>query len=509
MLDQNNGFLLIAEEIPPPDVYSNIKPCIHLKEKLDSASRNKFFESYRKAVLISKEVMYDGQDKFRNESKSISRERIKELESRVLKCSDCQLNNFLHNFVCMNCDHVGCFEGRNHSYSHSNESGHLISVDCCNGLLYCFLCGNYVNNPSVNSVRQQMLHNRNYISINEEEINRNYKEPPKDAQLGRKGFVNLGSTCFMSCVLQTLIQNPLVKYQFFNDDVHFFNCQCNQDYASSNTISEENACITCSIDNIFKNFYAVEDSDAYGMTNFLITTWYKKKAFSGTQEQDAHEFWQFLLNEFHLDYMRVTGLVDESKCKCLTHSTFSCELESSIKCSICGSVTSTIDPMIDLSLEINQTEETTPSLYDCLDLFTSDEKLDSIYTCQKCNRKNHATKALKIHKWPRVLAIQLKRFKHNVNQETFSKINSFVELPLVLDLSKYSSATDSMQYDCFYEIFAMICHVGSVNTGHYITVIKSGTGQWLKFDDCVITLLKPTEVAHLNAYLIFYISHTL
>ena len=37
------------------------------------------------------------------------------------------------------------------------------------------------------------------------------------------------------------------------------------------------------------------------------------------------------------------------------HSTFSFELQSCIKCDSCDSITETVDPMIDLSLEVNFT----------------------------------------------------------------------------------------------------------------------------------------------------------
>lgn len=61
--------------------------------------------------------------------------------------------------------------------------------------------------------------------------------------------------------------------------------------------------------------------------------------------------------------------------------------------------------------------------------------------------------------------------------------------------------------DKIFELFALVCHIGSVNTGHYIVIIKNGNGQWLKFDDSVISLISQEEVVKANAYLLFYITH--
>ena len=502
----------VQEQTPPPDNFSSMKPCSHIKSVLESKAKENVFITYRQAVYISQSISKDNIYTQKKDGAVVSNNKLVELKSKSLRCTECSLNNFHHNFICLQCPHVGCCSHHNHAHVHYKMNQHLFAIDSHNGLLYCFLCGDYINDPELEKIRIGMLTGSSSTLLDEENIDDNYNDPTGKAVSGLKGFINLGSTCFMSCILQTLIHNPIIKYQFFNNDLHYFNCEHNYDYSTNGVITEQNACITCSIDNIFKNFFTSDDTEGFGMTNLLMTSWFKKKSLAGSQEQDAHEFWQFLLNEFHQDYLRVSNKkFDHDHCKCITHTTFSGQLESSIICAECNSTTRTTDPMIDLSLEIDHMKRSDHflNLYDCLDLFTKEEKLDVMYKCQHCDNRSRAKKSLRIKKIPPVLSIQLKRFKHNLHNDTFSKIEIPIDIPLFLNITKYTSASMSPELDGdkIFELFALVCHIGSVNTGHYIVIIKNGNGQWLKFDDSVISLISQEEVVKANAYLLFYITH--
>ncbi|CAH2354769.1 ubiquitin carboxyl-terminal hydrolase 8 [[Candida] railenensis] len=538
----------VQEYTPPPDNYSSIRPCSHIVTVLDSKAKDTVFLTYRQALNISQVISNDRYYTQKKDGSTISISKLIELKSESLHCSDCSLNNFHHNFICLQCPHVGCFNNMNHAYQHFKQNSHFFGIDSNIGLLYCFMCGDYINDPQLEKIRLEMTQQKAQASTSSILPNSDphYIAPDFKASTGLKGFVNLGSTCFMSCILQTFVHNPIIRNQFFNNDYHFFNCESSPEYHFPNgNIDESNACVTCSIDNIFKNFYTSSEIEGFGMTNLLLTAWYKKKSLAGFQEQDAHEFWQFILDELHKDYKRVKKIVKEEedgdedeedeadndddsgdKCNCITHRAFSGELESSIKCLSCDSVTNTTDPTVDLSLEIRRDKLKNKSkvsrdsltLYDCLDLFTKDENLDSSYKCQYCGDRSKAIKSLKIKKLAPVMGIQLKRFEHNLLNDTSSKVETPVKIPLFLDLTKYTSAVNEEQIEQrsdvsyidgnkVYELFAMVCHVGSVNTGHYIAIIKDGNGQWFRFDDSVITRISQEEVMNTNAYLLYYITH--
>lgn len=502
------------------DLYSSIGSCVHVDKVLASRAKENVLTTYRQAVKIVLLRPHGCRVIQKKDGSEIAAAKLMDHKSRALRCSDCLSNGFHQTFVCLQCPHVGCVNTKhNHAHRHYKLSHHSFAIDAHNGLLFCFQCGDYVNHQDLELIRTRHIEGSPKLeslklpeATSDSDIKNNYTIPPVAAVSGLKGFVNLGSTCFMSCILQTFIHNPLVRYQFFNNDFHYFNCDSMQEYHSSNpNVSENNACITCSIDVIFRNFYTSTSIEGYGMTNLLMTAWYKNKSLAGFEEQDAHELWQFLLNELHSDHERSLQRssqleTEHNLCQCITHSTFSGTLASSIQCQNCQETTETVDPMIDLSLEIGRLKhkQKTANLYDCLDLFTSSEKLDVMYTCNHCGEKSKAMKSLKIKKLAPVLSIQLKRFEHNKTNDGSSKVETPVSIPIYLDISKYTSDENATN---LYELFAVVCHVGLVNTGHYIVVVKDGEGRWLKFDDSVISLIAESEVSSLNGYLLFYISH--
>ncbi|CCG26054.1 Ubp8 protein [Candida orthopsilosis Co 90-125] len=493
-----------------PDNFESIKSCIHLDQVLDSRAKNTVFDTYRQAVMISQPIDESLIYKSKKDGKVISQDEILAKKLSSLKCTNCEVSDFDQVMICLQCPNVGCAE---HSQLHYKGTSHMFAIDSSLGLLYCFKCNEYINHPELEKLRLEVMGIADVAIDNQEAINANYTSPNKLAAQGLKGFVNLGATCFMSSTLQTLVHNPIIKSQFFNNDLHYFNCKYLHDQDVNGNIGEQNACITCSIDLIFKELFTSKSNEGFGITNLLTTAWYKQKSLAGFQEQDAHEFWQFVLNEFHQDHMRIQTQLDaipkEETCTCITHSTFSFELQSCVKCKSCEAVTETVDPMIDLSLEINHLKkQQNVDLYDCLDLFTSEEKLDAMISCKQCSTRSQATKTLKLKSIPPVLSIQLKRFNHNILNDTSSKVETPVKVPLYLNIAPYSVNQGSAK-DIVYELFSVICHIGSVNTGHYVVFTKNASGQWLKFDDSVVSIVEQKEVVNSNAYLLYYIIHNI
>jgi ubiquitin carboxyl-terminal hydrolase 22/27/51 len=90
------------------------------------------------------------------------------------------------------------------------------------------------------------------------------------------------------------------------------------------------------------------DSAPYGPVTFLATTWRASSELSGYAQQDAHEFFISALNQIHATSRGST----EVSCNCIIHSTFAGQLQSDVRCERCGKVTDTVDPMLDISLEL-------------------------------------------------------------------------------------------------------------------------------------------------------------
>jgi len=162
------------------------------------------------------------------------------------------------------------------------------------------------------------------------------------------------------------------------------------------------------------------DDAPFGPITFLATTWRASAEISGYQQQDAHEFFMANLNHIHSTSRGCTNV----SCNCIIHSTFSGSLQSDVTCDRCGNTTTTIDPVLDISLELKgkageaaSGDTLSACLRRCATLsifgtrscgtdvlpkyrFTQPEKLGREYSCAKCAKASPVGTCTKsLHKW--------------------------------------------------------------------------------------------------------------
>lgn len=134
------------------------------------------------------------------------------------------------------------------------------------------------------------------------------------------------------------------------------------------------------------------------------------------------------------------------------------------------------------------------NLFELLDTFTSDEKVEYHSSCIKCGHVDCAYQKKDIHKFPKILIIHLKRFK-NKDEKNEEKI----DFPENLDISKYNNKGLEGKF----ELTSAVFHQGTLNSGHYTAIYKYfPTQQWLFCNDTKIKLLngKENTVMGLNPY---------
>ena len=152
------------------------------------------------------------------------------------------------------------------------------------------------------------------------------------------------------------------------------------------------------------------------------------------------------------------------------------------------------------------------NLYDCLNLFNSEEILDgdNEWYCNICKKHRDVNKKMDIFKTPYYLIIQLKRFKQDnemghrsiFNIFNSSKNSEFIDFPIKdFDLSKYilSKNNEGEKYD----LIGVINHYGGSSFGHYTAYCLNG-GQWLKYDDESVSFIDQKNVISNSAYVLFY-----
>lgn len=227
---------------------------------------------------------------------------------------------------------------------------------------------------------------------------------------GLRGIYNAGATCYQNVVLQSFLHNPLLRNFYLSDGHQSSDCQVSH-------------CLSCAMEDMFQDFYALENTNGYTAANVLSGFWIsEKKAFENlvtTKEQDAHEFFQFLAEELH----ERTGdgkkpeSGSEHSCNCIIHQTFYGKLQSRTTCQSCGGTTNAVESFLDLGLGLEnlsqkrgkKNSKTGPSLklQECLDEeYIKHDKCE--YRCRNCNSNQQAKRDHSIKLLPNVLSIQLK-----------------------------------------------------------------------------------------------------
>ena len=151
------------------------------------------------------------------------------------------------------------------------------------------------------------------------------------------------------------------------------------------------------------------------------------------------------------------------------------------------------------------------NLYDCLNLFNSEEILeeDNEWYCNICKKHRDVNKKMDIFKCPYYLIIQLKRFKQD-NEEGSSIFNIFnssknttlVDFPINnLDLSKYvlSKSNNNVKYN----LIGVINHYGGSSFGHY-TAYCLNDNQWFEYNDESVSIIRENNIVSSAAYVLFY-----
>lgn len=343
----------------------------------------------------------------------------------------------------------------------------------------------------------------------------------------------------MSVVIQSLIHNPFIRSYYLSVGHRSMDC-------------ERESCTSCALDDIFTEFHSTEKAEGYGAVAMLQGSWKGEGSLAGYQQQDAHEYLQFILNSLH------SANIDEDEkeqkaedCDCIIHRTFCGLLRSTVQCSKCKNVTAATDPFMDLSLDLRSAGSAMPKkkkalnaapvekpppidLTECFDRFTSPEQLAAAdYRCRSCDSPQNATKRMSLSRLPPVLPVHLKRFSHSKSLSSSIKLDTKVNFPVYLDVGPYISRTKKKSSSNaatengdgkkdatatgkdgelavgvparpVYELSSVIVHKGKMDSGHYVSYSREGD-EWFLFDDSKVVLVEEREVLAAEAYMLFYI----
>uniref|UniRef100_A0A3B4U1W5 Ubiquitin carboxyl-terminal hydrolase n=1 Tax=Seriola dumerili TaxID=41447 RepID=A0A3B4U1W5_SERDU len=358
--------------------------------------------------------------------------------------------------------------------------------------------------------------------------------------LGATGLRNLGNTCFMNAILQSLSNIEQFSCYFKELPAVALRSGKTAGRRMYHTRSQGDNSVSL-VEEFRKTLCSLWQGSqtAFSPDSLFYAIWKIMPSFRGYQQQDAHEFMRYLLDHLHreLQYSRngaslqvspqdgVRLSTAEGKCcingnASVVTSIFGGILQNEVNCLICGTESRKFDPFLDLSLDIpsqfrqkrskDQEPGPTCTLRDCLRSFTDLEELDEteLYYCHKCKKRQKSTKKFWIQKLPKVLCLHLKRFHWTAFLR--NKVDTYVEFPLKgLDMRGYLlEPENALPGSCLYDLVAVVVHHGSgVGSGHY-TAYGSHKGGWYHFNDSTVTLTNEDTVRKAKAYILFYVERT-
>uniref|UniRef100_A0A8C8VKG6 Ubiquitin carboxyl-terminal hydrolase n=1 Tax=Pelusios castaneus TaxID=367368 RepID=A0A8C8VKG6_9SAUR len=154
----------------------------------------------------------------------------------------------------------------------------------------------------------------------------------------------------------------------------------------------------------------------------------------------------------------------------------------------------TEDKLYNLLVEYKPPKKPFVKLKDCIELFTTKEKLgaEDPWYCPNCKEHQQATKKLDLWSLPPVLVVHLKRFSYSRYMR--DKLDTLVDFPINdLDMSEFLINPNAGP--CRYNLIAVSNHYGGMGGGHYTAFAKNkDDGKWYYFDDSSVSTASEDQI---------------
>eukprot|EP00158_Paraphelidium_tribonemae_P004832 Partr_v1_DN26990_c0_g1_i2_m7172 putative ubiquitin carboxyl-terminal hydrolase len=342
-----------------------------------------------------------------------------------------------------------------------------------------------------------------------------------------RGLVNRGNMCFMNAILQPLLHcGPF--YQLF----HELHLSIPHDLKNTTPLIDALILFISEFveddgtDNDEENRQGLPYADSF-IPEYVYDALNADERFKSTKgrQQDAEEFLGFLLDGLHEELIKSIRTPVESPSSPTSNEewmevgprskitvTRNLEVKESPITKIFGGQlrsvlrrpgikeSVTIEPFHSLPLDISHDDVN--SVEDALKHLSHPETIEG----WGASGTAPATKQILVEKLPPVLILHLKRFVFV--DGTTQKLHKHMDYNLELEIPNEILAPNKRGSDhAKYCLFAAVYHHGkSATDGHYTCEVRRSNGEWMNFDDVLISRISIFEPPKdRSAYILFYI----
>ncbi|KAK7457162.1 ubiquitin C-terminal hydrolase Ubp14 [Stygiomarasmius scandens] len=390
--------------------------------------------------------------------------------SGLAHCNGCNLTENL--WLCLTCGSLGCgrqqfggVDGNGHGLKHFEETAHPVSVKLGtitpegNADIYCYQCNDPKLDPELAShlatfginVQTQQKTEKSMTELQiEQNLNYDFSLTSEDGKAleplfgpGLTGLKNLGNSCYMASVLQTIFSLSPFQQRYLSNPGHASACpeplpadclECqmikiadgllsgryshpanyhNHTPTPSYTLSETESepARPPGLDN---NDTPVVFQEGIKPSSFKSLIGKGHEEFSTMRQQDSEEFFTYLLQVLRrAERARAPASAPDPT------RIFSYGMEQRLQCTQCKKVRYRIDEMDVVSVSVPAKEKGKDEngkltyedvqLWNCLEALLGIEALE--YSCPECGGKVNVFKQTKFASFPQILVVHTKKFQ--------------------------------------------------------------------------------------------------
>jgi len=308
------------------------------------------------------------------------------------------------------------------------------------------------------------------------------KDSQKKSEICIKGLNNLGNTCYLNTALQCLLF-----------------CSSFREEVLNNTHIEKthDAPLIAELRDVYHKLWIEQNHVIPRGLLYVISQSSIGKMIDVKYPNDLHEF----LGLFVDALIEENNKIEKNIMKPLFQKILQGTQESFITCSHCGYRSVNKEKFSSLMLSFDATD---PSLsyqkgrkcaQELDELLRGSFRDDVIEerTCDNCHQKRNETRKLRLTKSPNVLMLMIKRYNYNGQ-----RINNMLDIPYDLSLCESQFSEKKTRY----KICSIACHCGSLENGHYYSLVLF-ENNWYKIDDDNVYLVD-TLPSSSHYYVLFY-----